>query len=82
MPSESDLVAAIKRANGIELEPYKDEFLDAPLTAIESGEVISDSYDEVVDTHTWELSNGIQVVVKSTDFRMMKCSWLLMEGTA
>ena len=36
-------MVAIKRANGIELDPYKDEFLDAPLLAAipESGEVIS-----------------------------------------
>ena len=71
LPSESNLAVAIKRANGIELDPYKDEFLDAPLLAAipESGEVISESYDEVVDTHTWELSNGIQVVLKNTDFQ-------------
>ena len=71
LPSENELVAAIKRANGIELDPYKDEFLDAPLLAAipQAGEVNSESYDEVVDTHTWDLSNGIQVVVKNTPFQ-------------
>jgi zinc protease len=71
LPTENELLAAIDRANGIQLEPYEDEFLDAPLLASipEAGSIVSEAYDEFVDTHTWDLSNGVQVVVKKTDFQ-------------
>ncbi len=71
LPSENELVAAIQRANSIKLESYEDEFLDEPLLADlpEAGSIVSESYDEIVDTHTWTLSNGARVVVKRTEFQ-------------
>lgn len=71
IPKEMDLIAAVEQAGRIELDPYDDRFLDAPLLADEpsDGSIVSESYDESVDTHTWELSNGAKVIVKPTDFK-------------
>lgn len=71
LPAESDLMAAIEASNQVVLDPYDDEFLDAPLLSSipEPGEIVREEYDEKVDTHTWELSNGVKVVLKTTDFQ-------------
>ncbi len=71
LPSEDELIASIERASSIQLDPYDDQFLDVPLLAEipQSGEIVSESYDESVDTHTWTLSNGAKVIVKNTDFQ-------------
>tara|TARA_B100000900_G_scaffold414470_1_gene441194 strand:+ start:621 stop:3506 length:2886 start_codon:yes stop_codon:yes gene_type:complete len=71
LPSESELVATIKASNALELEPYEDEFLDLPLLATipELGEIAKEDYDEKLDTYIWELSNGVNVILKRTDFQ-------------
>lgn len=71
LPSENELIASIEQASSIQLDPYDDQFLDAPLLAEEPspGEIVSESYDESVDTHTWELSNGAKVIVKATEYQ-------------
>lgn len=68
---EPELVAAIEQAGTVELDPYDDRFLDEPLLAEmpNAGSIVSEAYDESVDTHSWELSNGARVIVKSTDFK-------------
>lgn len=71
LPTEKELVAAIKTSSEIQLDPYDDQFLDVPLLAQipEPGEIVKESYDDKVDTHTWELSNGVKVILKRTEFQ-------------
>ncbi|MGY8694818.1 MAG: hypothetical protein ACKVGW_11570, partial [Verrucomicrobiia bacterium] len=46
IPKEMDLIAAVEQAGRIELDPYDDRFLDAPLLAEEpsDGSIVSESY--------------------------------------
>ncbi len=71
LPTENELIASLGTANQVVLEPYEDEFLDAPLLSEipEPGTIVSEVYQESVDTHTWELSNGVKVILKATDFQ-------------
>ncbi len=71
LPSEDALASAIEQSSSIELEAYQDEFLDLPLLQEPPtpGLIVSESYHEDVDTHSLELSNGVTVILKPTEFQ-------------
>lgn len=71
VPTEEELLAAIKAGLGMELPPYVDVVDDGPLLeeVPEGGEIVEETYRESLDVHEWRLSNGIRVVAKKTDFR-------------
>ena len=71
VPSEEDVRAILERVAKKEITPYEDDVLDVPLMAEmpQPGKVISETRNEEVDVTELELSNGIHVVLKPTDFK-------------
>ena len=71
IPDQSKLAAIIKEAPSAELKPYVDTVGSAVLLeALPSpGKVVNASTNEKTGLTTWELSNGVKVVLKPTDFR-------------
>lgn len=71
LPTEAEILAALKEVESAEVAPYEDEFLDMPLLAEkpEGGKVVNSSTVEKINTTVLELSNGVRVVLKPTDFQ-------------
>jgi len=71
MPEESELEDILSAAQGVELTPYEDELADAELISESPapGEIVTRSEREDLGLLTWELSNGVTVMVKPTDFK-------------
>ncbi len=71
MPTISEVQAVFGAISETELEPYEDETLDAPLLADipQPGSVIDESYVEEIEMTRWTLSNGVNVVLRPTDFK-------------
>ena len=71
VPDESKLAAVIKEAPAAELKPYVDTVGSAVL--LESlpapGKITKAATDDKTGLTTWELANGVKVVLKPTDFR-------------
>ena len=71
VPDESKLAAVIKEASAAELKPYVDNTGSAVL--LESlpapGKITKAAADEKTGLTTWELANGVKVVLKPTNFR-------------
>ena len=63
-----DIVAAVDQE---EIEPYVDKVSDKPLLAEKPvpGKIVSKKKNKELDTEEWILSNGIRVVLKTTDFK-------------
>ncbi len=71
VPTDAQLLAVIDEVGAMQIEPPKAEAEAVPLmsTLPTPGSVVAETYDEALDLHTWTLSNGARVLVKSTDFR-------------
>lgn len=71
VPTEADLKAYLENAEKTPVEPYADQVSDKPLIPSEpkAGSITSVAKVDQVDAEVWTLSNGAQVVVKSTDFK-------------
>ena len=71
VPTEGDLADVLDRVQGKEIEPYVDEVSDAPLLSSvpEPAEIVAEEAIEEVDVTAFTLENGVQVVMKPTDFR-------------
>ncbi len=71
MPDEPKLAAIIKEVPAAELKPYVDTIGSAVL--LESlpapGKIISAAANDKTGLTTWELANGVKVVLKPTTFR-------------
>lgn len=71
IPDESKLATVIKEAPAAELKPYVDKVGSAVL--LESlpapGKITKAATDAKTGLTTWELANGVKVVLKPTDFR-------------
>jgi zinc protease len=71
MPDEPKLAAIIKEAPSAKLEPYVDTVASAVL--LESlpapGKIVSTATNDKAGLTTWELANGVKVVLKPTNFR-------------
>jgi zinc protease len=70
-PTEADIRRALARAESVPVEAYEETVADRALIAElpEPGRVVSRRELPDVDAVEWELSNGVRVVVKQTDFR-------------
>jgi zinc protease len=70
-PSDEEFIRVFESVEGKEIEPYNDNINEAPLLAKipTPGKVISEKNIENVGVIEWELSNGIKVVLKPTDFK-------------
>ena len=71
LPTEDEIAKIINEADQIEVEPYEDKVVDAPL--IEEmptpGSISSEKTLEGVGATELTLSNGIKVILKPTDFK-------------
>lgn len=71
LPQEADLLALLETAETIETAPYKEELLreELMLSKPEPGKVENLAHIEKVDVTKLELSNGVTVYFKPTDFK-------------
>jgi len=71
IPTEDDLLAVFNKVEAADLMAYSDEVSDAPLVKSlpQGSEVISEEYIEEIDTYHWTLGNGVEVILKPTDFK-------------
>jgi zinc protease len=81
MPTEDDVRNLLNEIENKDLEPYVDDVSDAPLLAgeLEEGKIVNDKEYKDVGVTEWELSNGVKVVLKPTDF---KNDEILMRATS
>jgi len=71
IPDGQKLAAAMKAVTGKDIKPYVDTAGDQPLLdkVPEPGKVIGTKTREDVGITEWELSNGVKVVLKPTNFK-------------
>lgn len=70
-PTEQELSAVFEAAQSKEIEPYTETVGDEPLVPVlpEPGSIVSERIYEEVGVTEWELSNGVRVAMKPTDFK-------------
>ena len=71
VPSENEILDIVKQTSETVMEPYVDDTLDKPLIAniAKRGTITSESSNEDLGMVTFTLSNGIELNVKSTNFK-------------
>ena len=71
IPTEDELLAVFSEIKSIEIEPYVDKVSDEPLVAIqpEPSQILNVEILEDIGVEIWTLTNGIRVILKSTDFK-------------
>jgi zinc protease len=71
MPDPEEVLELVRKVDEMELDAYIDRFSDAPLMAEipVPGKISKKSRDKKLGTLRWELSNGVNVVFKPTDFK-------------
>ncbi|MEA3285761.1 MAG: insulinase family protein [Candidatus Marinimicrobia bacterium] len=71
LPSETELAAVFEKIATLNIDPYVDNVSTDPLIPElpQAGTVIAEKVYEDIDTHELTLSNGVKVVLKSTDFK-------------
>ena len=70
-PTEPDILALLKEAETAELKPYTETVNTEPLVKDlpNTAKVTSEKTDKNLGITYWELSNGVKVVLKPTDFK-------------
>ena len=72
-PSEEELLAVFEAAaaTAAEVSPWDDAGIDRPFLdeLPAGGEIVSERRHESVDVTEWQLSNGVRVLAKPTDFK-------------
>ncbi len=70
-PTSEEILAIIKNVKSEDIEAHKEEVSNEPLISEEPtpGKVTSTEKDEIMDATVWTLSNGMKVILKSTDFK-------------
>ena len=68
-PTELEVKAMLKDVKTAKIEPYVDKIANRPLIAVEPtpGTIVKETKDDGMVK--WELSNGVNVVFKTTDFK-------------
>lgn len=71
VPTEQELAAVFDRIDTMTIAPYEDIALDQPLVSQspEPSAVVAEQYIEPLDITHWTLANGVEVLVKPTDFK-------------
>ena len=71
VPSDQEILAIADSGSALELEAYVDDSLERALVEElpAAGAVVSVETFDSIETELWHLSNGADVIVKSTDFR-------------
>ena len=67
-PTQDEILAVIKEAEGVEISAYQDGVSDSPLLSDKpkSGQIVSEKQHKEVGATEWVLSNGIHVLLKPT----------------
>lgn len=70
-PEDDDLLAMFDLVETAEITPYEDELSDAPLLAElpQAGHIVNGQTIPELDVTLWELSNGVRIFLKETDFK-------------
>ena len=70
-PTKEGLMAAITAAEKAEITPYVDNVKQEPLISKlpKKGKIVKESYNEILGFKDLELSNGVRVLLKPTDFK-------------
>ncbi|MEE4256365.1 MAG: insulinase family protein [Bacteroidales bacterium] len=71
MPTTEEVLATVAAISDKDIPAYVDKVSDAPLVADipAPGEIEKKKKDKKLETETWQLSNGIEIVFKPTDFK-------------
>lgn len=71
IPTEAEIRAVFEKSQNEIIKPYADVTSDIPLLAKppQPGKVVKETYYPEVDVTEWQLSNGVRVVLKPTDFK-------------
>ena len=71
VPTDEQLLAVFAAANSASIEPWAESDSDLPLLAElpSPGTIVAESRNEAVDVTEWQLSNGVRVLLKPTDFK-------------
>ncbi|MBR3702957.1 MAG: insulinase family protein [Alistipes sp.] len=72
VPTEAELVAALKEAVAADIKPFEDNVKKEPLISedvvLKGSPVKKEKINEAMGTTEWTLKNGIQVVIKQTPY--------------
>ncbi|MFC1500056.1 M16 family metallopeptidase [Candidatus Zixiibacteriota bacterium] len=70
VPSEDELLDIFIRVAGLEIAPYEENVADIPLMPEDPvpGVITAERSIDEIDITEWELSNGVRVIIKPTDF--------------
>ena len=72
VPTETELVEALKAAVAAEVEAFKDNVVKVPLieneAALKGSPVKKEAFNEAIGTTEWTLANGVKVVIKQTPY--------------
>lgn len=81
LPTEDEVLAVFDRVEAMSIEPYEENVSEAPLLADvpTPGTIVNERYNEILDVTRLTLSNGVDVVLKPTDF---KNDQILMSATS
>ncbi|RPH90264.1 MAG: insulinase family protein, partial [Calditrichaeota bacterium] len=71
IPTEAQLAALFTAVKNKTLQPYEDKVSDEPLVAKppSPGKIVQERQIESLGVVEWTLSNGVRVMLKSTDFK-------------
>ena len=71
LPTKDELLAMYKKANEVEVEPYKETISNEPLIATMpvKGAIESKKHDDTFDATILTLKNGVKVIYKPTNFK-------------
>ncbi|MBK8506402.1 MAG: insulinase family protein [Saprospiraceae bacterium] len=71
LPTKDAIFTLVEQVNNESIEPYVDEVSNVPLLEAEpkAGSIVSENEREKVGITEWDLSNGIKVILKPTDFQ-------------
>ena len=71
LPGEEELLQIFQDIAALKVEPYQDNVSDKKLleTLPQSGSIVDSFYIEPLDVWKWQLSNGVEVLLKKTDYK-------------
>ncbi len=71
VPTEQELAAVFDAVETVTITAYEDQALDQPLLAAEPtpSQIVAEQYIEPLDVTRWILANGVEIIVKPTDFK-------------
>lgn len=68
LPTNQEIIAALSLSSKVKISPYQEKTTNKPLITkkLKPGKIAKESYNEILGTTEWILTNGIKVVLKPT----------------